>query len=128
MKKERNITEIIPNQKYRIDIERGKKHDGKRNRYVETFCGSLKEAISRRDDLLYEFKHEKVKPDGNMNFLEYAKFWLENYAVPNVKDTTLYGYRCNLNAYILPRFKNYKLNEIKVYDLEKFYRDLTYNF
>lgn len=125
MKKERNITEIIPNQKYRIDIEKGRKHDGTRNRYTETFNGSLKEAISRRDDLLYEIKHEKVKPDGNMNFLEYAKFWLDNYAVPNVKDSTLYGYRCNLNAYILPRFKNYKLNEIKVYDLEKFYRDLA---
>jgi integrase len=125
MKKEKNITEIIPNRKYRIDIERGKRHDGTRNRYTETFTGNLKEAISRRDDIIYEFKHEKVKPDGNMNFLEYAKFWLENYAVPIVKDTTLYGYRCNLNAYILPRFKNYKLNEIKVYDLERFYRDLA---
>lgn len=125
MHKEKNITEIIPNKKYRIDIERGRKRDGSRNRIVETFNGTLKEAINRRDDLLYEIKHEKLKPDGNMNFLDFTKFWLKEYAEANVKPTTLYGYRCNLNAYILPRFKDYKLNEIKVYDLEKFYRDLA---
>ncbi len=124
MKKEKNITELIPNEKYRIDIEHGRKHDGSRNRIVETINGTLKQAISRRDDLLYEIKHNKLKPDGDMNFLEFTKLWLQNYAVPNVKPTTLYGYRCNLNAYILPRFKDYKLNEIKVYDLEKFYNEL----
>lgn len=124
MAKERNITEIIPGKKYRIDIEKGRKHDGSRNRIVETFYGTLKQAIERRDDLIYEVKHEKIKPDGNMNFLEFAKLWLANYAEPNVRPNTLYGYRCNLNAYILPRFKDYKLNEIKTYDLEKFYNDL----
>jgi integrase len=125
MKKEKNITEIIPNEKYRIDIEKGKKYDGSRNRYTETFYGTLKEAISRRDDLVYEFKHSKTKPTGNMNLLEYSKFWINNYAEPNVKPSTLYSYKCMLNSYILPRFKNYKLNEFKVYDLEAFYRDLS---
>lgn len=124
MKKEKNITELVPNKKYRIDIEAGRKHDGSRHRIVETINGTLKDAISRRDDLLYEIKHSKLKPDGDMNFLEFAKLWLKDYAEPNVKPTTLYGYRCNLNAYILPRFKDYKLNEIKVYDLDKFYNDL----
>ncbi len=124
MKKEKNITELVPNKKYRIDIEAGRKHDGTRNRIVETINGTLKDAISRRDDLIYEIKHSKIKPDGNMNFLEFTKLWLKDYAEPNVKPTTLYGYRCNLNAYILPKFKDYKLNEIKVYDLEKFYNEL----
>lgn len=124
MKKERNITEIIPNEKYRIDIEKGRKHDGSRNRIVETFYGTLRQAIDRRDELLYEVKHEKIKPDSSMLFLDYAKLWLKDYAEPNVKKNTLYGYKCNLNAYILPRFKDYKLNEITPYDLEKFYNDL----
>ena len=106
MKKERNITEIIPNEKYRIDIEKGRKHDGSRNRIVETFYGTLKQAIDRRDELLYEVKHEKIKPDSSMLFLDYAKLWLKDYAEPNVKENTLYGYKCNLNAYILPRFKD----------------------
>ena len=56
MKKEKNITEIIPNEKYRIDIEKGRKHDGSRNRITETFNGTLKQAIERRDELLYEIK------------------------------------------------------------------------
>ena len=124
MTKEKNITEIIPNKKYRIDIEKGRKRNGTRNRIVKTINGTLKEAISIRDDLLYEVRHEKIRPDGNMNFLDYAKLWLKEYAEANVKATTLYGYRCNLNAYILPKFKDYKLNEIKVYDLEKFYKEL----
>lgn len=124
MKKEKNITEIIPNEKYRIDIEKGRKHDGSRNRIVETFYGTLKQAIDRRDELLYEVKHEKIKPDSNMLFLDYAKLWLKDYAEPNVKPTTLYGYRNCLNTHILPRFKDYKLSNITVYELEKFYNDL----
>lgn len=124
MKKEKNITEIIPNKKYRISIEKGRKQDGTRNRITETFEGTLKQAIDRRDELLYEVKHFQIKPDSNMNFLEYAKLWLKDYAEINIKPSTLYGYKSCLNAHILPRFKDYKLSDITVYELEKFYNDL----
>ena len=124
MKKEKNITELVPNEKYRIDIEAGRRRDGSRNRLVETVNGTLKDAISRRDDLLYEIKHLKRKPDGNMNFLEFTKLWLKDYAEDNVKPSTLYGYKSCLNSHILPRFKDYKLVNITVYELEKFYNDL----
>ena len=124
MKKEKNITEIIPNKKYRISIEKGRKQDGTRNRITETFEGALKQAIDRRDELLYEVKHFQIKPDSNMNFLEYAKLWLKDYAEINIKPSTLYGYKSCLNAHILPRFKDYKLSDITVYELEKFYNDL----
>ena len=59
-----------------------------------------------------------------MNFLEYAKLWLKDYAEINIKPSTLYGYKSCLNAHILPRFKDYKLSDITVYELEKFYNDL----
>lgn len=124
MKKEKNITEIIPNKKYRISIEKGRKQDGTRNRITETFEGTLKQAIDRRDELLYEVKHFQIKPDSNMNFLEYAKLWLKDYAEINIKPSTLYGYKSCLNAHILPRFKDYKLSDITVYELERFYNDL----
>ena len=124
MKKEKNIIEIIPNKKYRISIEKGRKQDGTRNRITETFEGTLKQAIDRRDELLYEVKHFQIKPDSNMNFLEYAKLWLKDYAEINIKPSTLYGYKSCLNAHILPRFKDYKLSDITVYELEKFYNDL----
>ena len=122
--KEKNITEIIPNKKYRIDIEKGRRFDGSRNRIVETINGTLKEAIERRDELLYEVRHSKIKPDSNMTLLEYSKLWLKDYAEVNVKPSTLNGYRNCLNAHILPRFKDYKLCDITVYELEKFYNDL----
>ena len=122
--KEKNITEIVPNKKYRIDIEKGKRFDGSRNRIVETFNGTLKQAIERRDELLYEVKHSKIKPDSNMTLLEFSKIWLRDYAEVNVKPSTLCGYKNCLNAHILPRFKDYKLCQITVYELEKFYNDL----
>ncbi len=124
MAKEKNITELIPNKKYRIDIEKGRKQDGSRNRIVEVINGTMKQAIERRDELLYEVKHSIIKPDSNMNFLEYAKIWIRDYAEINVKPSTLAGYRNCLNAHILPRFKDYKLSDITVYELEKFYNDL----
>lgn len=122
--KEKNITEIIPNKKYRIDIEKGKRFDGSRNRITETFNGTLKQAIERRDELLYEVKHSKIKPDSSMTLLEFSKIWLRDYAEVNVKPSTLCGYKNCLNAHILPRFKDYKLCQITVYELEKFYNDL----
>lgn len=125
MKKYRNIQEIIPGKKYRITFEKGRKNDGSRNRISLTFNGSLKEAIEKRDELLYEVRHKNLKPDGCMNFLEYTRLWLKEYAEPNVRPTTLYSYRCNLNAYILPRFKNYRLNEISALDLTQFYKELS---
>lgn len=123
MVKEKNITELIPNEKYRIDIEAGRKYDGSRNRIVR-YASSLKEAKDIRDDLLYEIRNNKIKPTGNINFYEFVKLWLKDYAECNVKPSTLYSYKCNLNAYILPAFKDFKLNEIKSYHLEKFYNEL----
>lgn len=121
--KEINIKEIIPNQKYRIDIENGRKYDGTRNRIVK-YATTLKEARKIRDDILYKVRNHKLSPNSNMTFYEFVKIWLEDYAKPNLKDTTVYGYRCNLNAYILPVFKDFKLSEIKAYHLEKFYNSL----
>lgn len=124
MKKEKNITELIAGQKYRIDIEKGRKTDGSRNRIVETFYGTLKQAVERRDELLYEVKHSQIKPDSNMKFLDFTRLWLKDYAEVNIKPSTLYGYKSCLNAHILPRFKDYKLIDITVYELEKFYNEL----
>lgn len=124
MKKEKNITELIPNQKYRIDIEKGRRQNGSRNRIVEVVKGTLKQAVERRDELLYEVKHSIIKPDSNINFLEYTKIWLNDYAEVNVKSSTLAGYKNCLNVHILPRFKDYKLSDITVYELEKFYNTL----
>ena len=124
MKKEKNITELIAGQKYRIDLEKGRKTDGSRNRIVETFYGTLKQAIERRDELLYEVKHSQIKPDSNMKFLDFTRLWLKDYAEVNIKPSTLYGYKSCLNAHILPRFKDYKLIDITVYELEKFYNEL----
>lgn len=123
MVKEKNITEIVPNEKYRIDVESGRKYDGTRNRIVK-YATTLKEARNIRDDLLYEIRNNKVKPNGNITFYEFVKIWIKDYAEVNVKSSTLYSYKCNLNAHILPVFKDYKLNEIKSYHLEKFYNDL----
>ena len=123
MTKEKNITEIIPNQKYRIDIESGRRYDGTRNRIVK-YANTLTEARAIRDDILYEIRNKKLKPNSNISFYDFSKLWIKDYVEVNVKPSTASGYKCNLNAYILPVFKDYRLNEIKSYHLERFYNDL----
>lgn len=122
--KEKNITEITAGKRYRIDIESGRKYDGSRNRIIK-FAPTLKEARNLRDDLLYEIRNEKVKPNSSIVFYDFVKIWIKEYAEKNVKASTLYGYRCSLNAYILPVFKDYKMNEIKSFHLDKFYNQLS---
>lgn len=123
MMKEKNITEIIPKQKYRIDIESGRRYDGTRNRIVK-YAKNLTEAKAIRDDILYEIRNKKLKPNSNITFYDFSKLWLKDYVEVNVKPSTASGYKGNLNAYILPVFKDYKLSEIKSYHLERFYNDL----
>ena len=123
MIKEKNITEIIPKQKYRIDIESGRRYDGTRNRIVK-YANTLTEARAIRDDILYEIRNKKLKPNSNISFYDFSKLWIKDYVEVNVKPSTASGYKCNLNAYILPVFKDYRLNEIKSYHLERFYNDL----
>ncbi|MFV0274926.1 MAG: N-terminal phage integrase SAM-like domain-containing protein [Bacilli bacterium] len=74
--------------------------------------------------LLYDIRNDKIKSKRSINFYDFVKIWLKEYAEANVKASTLYGYRCNLNAYILPEFKDMRLNEIKALHLDKFYNKL----
>ena len=122
--KERNITELIPGKKYRIEVEKGRRYDGTRNRIVETVNGTLKDAIRKRDELLYKASVQLIRPNSNISFLEFTKIWLKEYAENNIKKTTLNGYKVCLNAHILPRFKNFRLCDITAFEIEKFYNDL----
>ena len=97
MTKEKNITEIIPNQKYRIDIESGRRYDGTRNRIVK-YANTLTEARAIRDDILYEIRNKKLKPNSNISFYDFFILWIKDYVEVNVKPSTASGYKCNLNA------------------------------
>ena len=50
----KGITEIVPNEKFRIFISNGFKRDGTRDRITETFNGTLFDAIERKKTIKEE--------------------------------------------------------------------------
>lgn len=118
----KGITEIIPNEKYRIVISNGFKRDGSRDRYTETFNGTLLQAIARKKELKEKFESKYINADSNSKFELFAKkyiLYLEEKVQNNQLDLTTYeNYYNILNTRILPFFKDMILCEINERDIE----------
>ncbi len=48
----------------------------------------------------------------DMFYRDYLKFWMENYSVPNNRDTTTKSYQYTIAKRINPALGSHKLNEL----------------
>ena len=110
--------------KFRITIELGKDLFGKRDRYYETFCGSVAEVKIRDAELTKQYYHKgNVANVKDITFAQYSKIFLERYCEGNVRITTINNYK-RLLKYILPYIGHLKLNKITHIILEEMYKKL----
>lgn len=89
-----------------------------------TFRQQEKEALKYALDMEDKIKYGYECGNEKLLFEDFSHKWLEN-----VKDTlaqgTYVGYEQLLRCKILPYFKGYKISNIRVSDIEAFYRTLT---
>lgn len=123
----KGITEIIPNQKYRIVISNGFKKDGSRDRISETFDGTLIETINRKKEIKLEVEQSNINPDANSLFKDfsnmYCRYLEEKVATKQLELTTYEGYYHLITKRILPYFSEVQLNKITEKEVEDW---LTY--
>ena len=55
-----------------------------------------------------------------ISFNDYLDFWMENYCMLNLKDTTIYHYRKRIDSYIRPELGMYKLKALTPLVLQQF--------
>jgi len=118
----KGITEIIPNEKYRIFVSNGFKRDGSRDRITETFNGSLVDAIARKKAIIKKAEDKNTKPLATSKFDKLVDSYI-NYLEEKVKNkqlelTTYESYYNYIPSMIMPYFKNMVVNEITERDVE----------
>ena len=93
-------------------------------RIKKALSGSITESRRLRDEYIKEIKfygdiqrNEPVKE--SKLFGEVAQQWAEIMS-QKVKSSTLKDYRCAMNHYILPRFRNVPITDIDFLDVEEF--------
>lgn len=56
----------------------------------------------------------------SITLTEFSQMFLDKYAIPNLSDTTVINYACQLNKYILPELGKYKLIKLKRIHIQDF--------
>ena len=86
------ITKLGPG-RYRIEIDRGRTLQGKRDRYYETVTGSKKQAQARDRELRRLLDTGVEIEPSKLTVEEWLDQWLRNYAKPAVSARTLKSYK-----------------------------------
>lgn len=110
--------------KFRITIELGRDLFGKRDRYYETFYGSVAEVKIRDAELtkLY-YKKGNTANVKDLTFTQYSQIFLKKYCEGNLGIVTINNYK-RLLKFILPYIGHLKLNKITHTMLNEMYRKL----
>lgn len=110
--------------KFRITIELGRDLFGKRDRYYETFYGSVAEVKIRDAELtkLY-YKKGNTANVKDLTFTQYSQIFLKKYCEGSLGIVTINNYK-RLLKYILPYIGHLKLNKITHTMLNEMYRKL----
>lgn len=123
------ITEIIPNEKYRLCISNGFKTNGERNRITETFNGTLIEAIQRKKDIKQEIKDKVITANSYSTFKDFTQLYLqyleEKVANKQIELSTYEGYYSLIQRKILPYFEKMIVKDITKRDIEAWINKLS---
>lgn len=125
----KGITEIVSNKKYRIVISNGMKQDGNRDRYTETFDGTLVGAIERKKQIKTDLENDVITVESRSTFESFSKLY-EKYLEEKVENkqlsaTTYQNYYGLLHKRILPYFKKMSLLEINERNIEQWLSHLS---
>lgn len=123
------ITEIIPNEKYRIIISNGYKKDGTRDRITETYNGTLLGAIERKNTIKEDLKSKIITADSHSTFEDFTKLYFkyieDKVNTKQMELTTYKTYYRIINDRILPYFKNMIICNINERDVEAWINKLS---
>ena len=87
-------------------------------------AGSQKELLAKLHRNIEEYRDVDLREESKMPLGEWLDPWLEEYAAPSVRPSTLEGYRGYVERNIKPRLGNKPVGKITVEDIRQLYREL----
>ncbi len=86
-----------------------------------------KELLKKLHQNIEEYRDVDLSENSKMPLGQWLDRWLEEYAAPSVRPTTLEGYRGYINRNIKPYLGNRPVGKITREDVQKLYRELQRN-
>lgn len=87
-------------------------------------AGSQRELMDKLRDNKEEYRAVELTEGSGMTLGEWLDRWLEEYAAPTVRETTLSGYRRYIEKKIKPRLGDKQIGKVTAEDVQKLYREL----
>ena len=111
---------------YRLRVSGGYTGEGKRITYKKTIQAKNKTETQKELALfITEIETGQALSAKKMRFRDYADFWINNYAIPNLSPKTYERYKSMLKARILPYLGNMYLDKIQPMQLMYLYQELS---
>ena len=83
-----------------------------------------KALLSKLHQNIETFRDVELCGDSRMTLAQWLDRWLEEYATPRLRESTMSGYRMYAEQYIKPRLGNKKMNFITATDIQRMYTKL----
>ena len=111
---------------YRLRVSGGYTGEGKRIVYKKTIqAKNQKEAEKELALFISEIETGQALSAKKMRFRDYADFWINTYAIPNLSPKTYERYKSMLRSRILPYLGNMYLDKIGPMQLMYLYQELS---
>lgn len=111
---------------YRLRVSGGYTGEGKKIIYKKTVQAKNKnEARKELALFISEIETGQALSAKKMRFRDYADFWINNYAIPNLSPKTYERYKSMLRSRILPYLGNMYLDKIQPMQLMYLYQELS---
>lgn len=120
---------------FRITVSNGYDMQGKKIKQTATFTPDLSMTPKQQERAANKFAlefEEKVKTGGNfdgekLSFEEFALKWLEDKK-ENIAYNTYVNYKGQIENYMIPFLRGFKLADIKIPHIENYYKSLVNDF
>ena len=106
--------------KYRVCFDYGIDREGKRVRKYRTF--------DTKRNATHAFNEHKVKMDKGMQvlpseytFAQWLDYWYRDIILPQIEETTAYGYRGMIENYLKPQLGEIRLQKLTARDIQQYY-------
>lgn len=106
--------------KYRVCFDYGVDREGNRVRKYRTF--------DTKRDATRAFNEHKVKMDkgtqimpSEFTFAQWLDYWYKDIILPQIEETTAYGYRGMIENYLKPQLGEIRLQKLTARDIQQYY-------
>lgn len=110
-----------------VRIFLGRDANGKRRYFNKTIHGTKKDAQKYLTAKMREKDLGVFIEPASMSLNEYLDKWLAESAKPRLREATFDSYQFHLKRYVREKLGNRKLSDIKPFDIQKLYNQLTEN-